>query len=101
MSEKTNLDWFVTQLWASVKEKRATGAGMTEIAFRIGVSNQMLHAYLRGMGQPKIGTYVNMARYFGWDHPLAGEGDAAAGHSRWRTQTAPDLGEHALMAGVL
>jgi len=101
MTQSAELDWFVAKLRASVNEKKTAGAGMTEIAFRCGISNQMLHAYLRGMGQPKIGTYVNMARYFGWDHPLAGEGDAATGHSRWRTQTAPDLGEHALMAGVL
>ena len=101
MSEKMNLDWFVAQLRESVKEKRAGGAGMTEIAYRIGVSNQMLHAYLRGDGEPKMGTYLTMVRYFGWDHPLEDELDAAGGHSRWSTQTASELAEQGVMAGVL
>ena len=101
MSENTNLDWFVTQLQKSVLEKRAEGAGMTEIAFRIGVSVQMLHLYLRGGGEPKMGTYLTMVEYFGWDHPLRGEGDVASGHSRWSTQTASDQAEQGLMAGVL
>ena len=58
--------WFAKQLKAAVDAKRTEGAGMTEIAFKSGVSSQMLYAYLRGENQPKIGTYDTMAEYFGW-----------------------------------
>ena len=103
MSEQTAPDWFVTKLQASVKEKRAAGAGMTEIAFRCGVSTQMLYSYLRGEGHPKIDTFVEMARYFGWPIPFMGEepGEEASGHSAWSVQTPPDLGERVLMTAGL
>lgn len=100
MAQHTGPEWFVAKLGASVKAKRAEGAGMTEIAYKCGVSTQMLYAYLRGEGEPKIGTYIAMGRYFGWEHPLSGESGAVAEHSTWSAQTPFDLGERELMAGV-
>ena len=103
MSENTAPDWFVKKLTEAVKEKRAAGAGTTEIAFHCGVSTQMLYSYLRGEGNPKITTYVKMAQYFGWPHPLMGEdpGDTASGHSAWSVQTHPDQHERVLMTAGL
>ena len=104
MSENTAPDWFVKRLQAGVDEKIAAGAGMTEIAFHCGVSTQMLYSYLRGDGNPKVTTYVKMARYFGWDHlPLDDEepGAAASGHSAWSVQTPPDQQELVLMTAGL
>ena len=103
MSENTAPDWFVKRLQAGVDEKVATGAGMTEIAFHCGVSTQMLYSYLRGEGNPKVTTYVKMARYFGWEIPGLDEegGVAAAGHSAWSVQTHPDQHERVLMTAGL
>ena len=103
MSENTAPGWFVEKLQAGVDEKVAAGAGMTEIAFHCGVSTQMLYSYLRGEGNPKVTTYVKMAQYFGWPHPLMGEdpGAAASGHSAWSVQTPPDQQELALMSAGL
>ena len=101
MGQNTTPNWFVRQLSESVKDKRGTGAGMTEIAYKCGISTQMLYAYLRGDGEPKIGTYIAMARYFGWDHPLTGEDDVAvADHFPWNAQTPSDLGKQVVMSGV-
>ena len=66
MTKNRELEWFAEQLTASVKAKRDEGAGMTEIAFKAGVSVQMLYAYMRREGEPKIRTYDSMAEYFGW-----------------------------------
>ena len=103
MSENTAPDWFVKKLTEAVKEKRAAGAGMTEIAFHCGVSTQMLYSYLRGEGDPKVSTYMEMTRYFGWSHPFVDEEPAeeASGHSAWSVQTPPDQQERVLMTAGL
>ena len=88
----SDAEWFLQKLRRGVADKKAAGAGMTEIAYHCGVSVTIMYDYLKGKSVPRLESFVAMGRYFGWESPFE-EHDAEGADSRWFTQTRPDLRE--------